>query len=198
MKKLFTFLMLFSTAFCFSQVEFGAKAGATYSTYKPGGYDNEVFGKYYEHKPGFYVGGFVDVVIEGNLNVQADLLLSQTGTILNYTERPYDFKRTVTDYDIAIPVMLQYNFFGFYAEAGGQVRFGLSREYEYSDSNYFDSQYMFYDDNDGTDIVYGISFGIGYNISDHFSIGGRYFIESNNNERKEIARVFSFGIGYSF
>lgn len=175
-------------------MKFGAKAGANLSIYE----GKEAYGMadYYEYKPGFYVGGFVNVKIEGGFRAQADILLSQTGTILNYTERPYDFKRTVTDYAIAVPVMLQYNFFGFYAEAGGQVKFGLSREYEYEG---FEPQYMFYDDNDGKDTVFGVVFGIGYNISDHLSIGGRYFIESNKkDERKEIARVFSFGLGCSF
>lgn len=191
--KLITTLFIFATTIGFAQVKFGAKAGANYSVYQ--GKDAYGMQDYYEHKPGFYVGGSVNVTIEGGFNVQADVLLSQAGTILNYTERPYEFKRTVTDYAVAIPVMFRYNFFGFYAEAGGQVNFGLSREYEYAD---FEPLYMFYDKNDGTDIVYGVSFGIGYNISDHFSVGGRYFIESNNDELKEIARVFSFGIGYSF
>lgn len=191
--NLITIVFIFATTIGFAQVKFGAKAGAKYSVYE----GKEAYGMqdYYEYKPGFYVGGFVNVPIGVSFSVQGDLLFSQTGAILDYTEEPYDFKRTVTDYAIAVPVMLRYNFFGFYAEAGGQVNFGLSREYEYEG---YEPQYMFYDDNDGTDIVYGIAFGIGYNISDHFSIGGRYFIESNNDELKEIARVFSFGVGYSF
>jgi hypothetical protein len=135
-----------------AQFKIGAKAGVAM---------NGMFGKdnyydKYETRPvcGFRAGVVGEYILNNKLSVSAELLYARQGYSLHIEKTETDFAwndlfykldEDIFSNHLNIPIMLQYNFGGFYVEAGPQVGFCLggksnsSGEYTYTgvDEDYF-------------------------------------------------------------
>lgn len=138
-----------------AQISFGAKGGLNLSNFSGTLTDRKI-------KPGFHIGGLVNIPVAKQLSVQPELQYSSEGSKLN--ERIYNLGY------INIPVLLKYNHTsGFYGEAGPQIGILTAAKY------------------DGADVKSGLNktniglgFGLGYKMESGFGFGARYTLGFTN------------------
>ncbi|MBP5240851.1 MAG: PorT family protein [Bacteroidales bacterium] len=135
-----------------AQFKIGAKAGVAVN----GMFGKDSFYDKYEVKPvcGFNVGIVGEYMINEKMSISAEVLYARQGYSLHIEKTETDFAwndlfykldEDIFSNHLNIPIMLQYNFGGFYVEAGSQVGFCLggksnsSGEYTYTgvDEDYF-------------------------------------------------------------
>ncbi len=121
MKKLLIILFLLGGTASFAQkFSAGIKAGANFSNFTGGNFD-EVKKKAIV---GFNGGGFLNFSF-GALSLQPEALVSTQGARIDSVNKSFDWKVTYA----TIPVMLKYRTMGgFYLEAGPQFGFKISEE----------------------------------------------------------------------
>ena len=186
-----------------SKINFGLKAGANYSKYVKSGES------VYKRKPGFYVGGFSSVEINDKFNLQPELLFSLQGTsseIKNiefresYDELPIvgDFKTNTNEYALILPLMARYSVSpAFFFEAGPQPGFIFKRQEKLVESPTSDPQFNQVYEKNITSFDLGVAIGLGFNLSDAFTVNARYYnslIERNIDNIK--SSIFNLGIEY--
>jgi hypothetical protein len=98
---------------------FGVKAGANFANLKYKADDESESG---DMKIGFHVGGFVNVPLGSTFSFQPEVVFSGEGS----KDEEDDIETTLKLNYINIPLLLQYNASGFYAETGPQIGFNLS------------------------------------------------------------------------
>jgi hypothetical protein len=197
---------------CFSQnstIRFGLKAGANYSKFTPNlKVDGTDFVKY-QRKTGFYAGGFLQLGIADKLNFQPELIFAVQGTgvlIQDIQLTDKNGERTVSDYEsninestLAIPLVIRYNFTeDFFLDGGPQIGYIFDRNENIKKDPFAEfgnpSQLMEYD-YDKFDL--GLTFGTGYNLSQTFTLNGRFFFGLFERDNAVKSSVFNLGLEYN-
>lgn len=174
MKKLILGLAITASSLAFAQttantslkppITYGIKGGVNFTESL-----STEFIEIHKEKVGFYAGGFLNIPISKHFSIQPEALYTMTGTkgraYFASNDQWYDY--TSTDYLLAVPVMLQYNFNPkIYLEAGPQATILLSRNTKIeTNAGYFDSKNTFTVD---------LGIGAGYNITPNLGINARY------------------------
>lgn len=182
-----------------NQFEFGIKGGANFSKYS----GTLVVGDY-NHKFGFYAGGFGNYSISDKLKIQPEVLFALQGSNFAFNDfratpdsYPIDFKTAITETTISIPIVLQYYVVNrFYLEDGPQVGIILDiKEKLKSPSDDGDFGEIPIGDYDTFD--FGLAAGLGYDLTENLSLNFRYFlglIERDVIEMK--SSVLNLGLEY--
>ena len=199
-KIILTAVAVFGFAFANAQeVKFGVKGGLNISNFS-----GDVEGN--KSRIGYLVGGFAEIKISEKFSIQPELLYSAQG--VNFKESGSGFtneEKQINGY-LNIPVMAK----GYVApkvsiEVGPQIGFLLnskSKVEETVDGDVYsveaDTKKFF----ESTD--FGLNFGLGYDLTEKLSIGGRYNLGLSNilkdaEEGEKVKNsVFSFSVGYKF
>ena len=164
-------------------------------------------------KTGFTAGLMVEIPVAKNFSIQPELLYSQQGTKISFSDQDVtnsNYKSTIDLNYLNIPVMLKYYVLkGLSVQAGPQIGILLKANNEYNDN------FLGYDNHENLDlkkystgIDTSLNFGLGYQYKDKFYTDLRYnisysnvFKESDvnyviNNDMKN--RVFQITVGYFF
>lgn len=195
MKKVFLALVLLTTATIVTQaqIKYGLKAGANF--YQLSGKDAEDAGleESRKMKIGIAGGAFVNIPINETFSVQPELLYSMEGNL----QKEGDVKVDIALNYVNIPILLQYNASGFYAELGPQIGFLTSAKLKVTDE----------DDEDIKDSFKGVNFsaaiGLGYKLESGFGFGARYnlglaSIFDTEEDVKISSSGFHIGVFYTF
>jgi hypothetical protein len=195
MKKVFLAFVLLTTATIVTQaqIKYGLKAGANF--YQIGGSDAEEFEESRKMKIGLAGGAFVNIPINETFSVQPELLYSMEGN----KQKEGDLSATVNLGYVNIPIMLQYNASGFYAELGPQVGFLTTAKYKLDDGT--DEEEI-----DVKDSFKGINFsaaiGLGYKLESGLGFGARYSLGLSSIADAEDTKItssgFHIGVSYTF
>lgn len=193
MKKVLLFLGIVSVcSFANAQsTTFGVKAGANF--YQMGGEDGKDL-EAQKMKIGFNVGGFANIAFSEQFSFQPELLYSSQGAL----QKEGDDKIKWNLGYINVPLMIQYNASGFYAETGPEIGFLMSAKIKYEFGG--DSESM-----DVKDELKGINFGwglgLGYKLQNNLGIGARYVLGLSNivdsDEVKYTQNGFHVGLFYT-
>lgn len=193
MKKVLLFLGIVSVcSFANAQsTTFGVKAGANFFQF--GGDDGKDL-EAQKMKIGFNVGGFANIAFSEQFSFQPELLFSNQGTL----QKEGDDKVVWNLNYINIPLMVQYNASGFYAETGPEVGFLISAKAKYDiggDSESVDIKEQFKGFN------FGWGLGLGYKLQNNLGIGARYVLGLANIIDSDDAKVtqngFHVGLFYT-
>lgn len=155
-KSIFAALLLVSTAGFAQSFQLGLKAGANFSNFTGGNFDN------LDKKMivGFHGGAFVNFGFGDHLSLQPEVLFSTQGAKLKSSTDEENFKVSY----INIPVLLKYRFTGgFYLEAGPQVGFKVNEDVPDMTVEDFAKS---------TDV--SVAGGLGFHSNSGFGIGARY------------------------
>jgi opacity protein-like surface antigen len=178
MKKLsILFIVLLSAYSVNAQMfKFGLKGGANFSSLEG---DNIESSKY----TSFHVGGLVEISLLENLSVQPELLYSSQGAKFD--------EAAVEDINynyITVPVMAKFYLVSkkFSLEAGPQFSFLINQNV----SDQFKAE----------SFDFAVAGGLGYNITEHFFVQGRYVLglTQANKEAEVTNRVIQLSLGYIF
>ncbi len=165
------------------------------------------------NKTGFTAGVMVEVPLAKNFSLQPELLYSQQGTKISFSDPDVtnsQFKSTIDLNYLNIPVMLKYYVVkGLSIQAGPQIGILLKANNKYQDN------FLGYENKEtlnlkeySTGIDTSVNFGLGYQFKDKFYTDLRYNVsylnvfkegDANhfiNNDMKN--RVFQITIGYFF
>lgn len=158
MKKICLILAVFSTLFAHSQkFQFGAKAGANFSNFLGGNFDNVDK----KTNVGFHGGLFLRFKLS-KFAIQPEAMISTQGARIDSVSGNYNWKITY----INVPVMLQFfTAAGIYFEAGPQVGFRISDDIENETLKNF-----------ANDLDLSIAAGLGIRGKKGLGIGARYFV----------------------
>ncbi|MCU0359069.1 MAG: PorT family protein [Cyclobacteriaceae bacterium] len=139
------------------------------------------------YKTGFIVGLAVQFPISDMISIQPELLYHQKGYKLSDEFDGLNYNETVTLNYLELPIMVNFAFGNFYANAGPFLAYGLGGKYklEYSaqgDTETFEGDVKFGDEPDdpGDDwyvdvpLEYGLAIGAGYKLFDKILIDARY------------------------
>ncbi|OUL64053.1 hypothetical protein B8T70_01965 [Flavobacterium sp. AJR] len=164
-------------------------------------------------KTGFTGGIMVEVPISKNFSLQPELLYSQQGTKVSFSDSDVtnsNYKSTIKLNYLNIPLILKYYVLeGLSIQAGPQIGILLKANNKYQDN------FLGYENHDNfnlkgysSGVDTSLNFGLGYQFKDKFYADARYnisysnvFKESDvnyfiNNDMKN--RVFQISIGYFF
>lgn len=156
-------------------------------------------------KPGFHVGGLVDIAFGPHFSVQPQLLLAMKGGKIEQSGSATDF----TFYTIDLPINLVYNYNGFFIGAGPNLSYGISGKGEATGSPEVD---LYEDDALGPDskfkrfevganVMMGYRFPGGFMLSSNWTPGLSDIFEeasSSTGTGKANNSFFGFSIGYVF
>lgn len=165
------------------------------------------------NKTGFTAGVMVEVPLTKNFSLQPELLYSQQGTKISFSDPDVtnsQFKSTIDLNYLNIPVMLKYYVVkGLSIQAGPQIGILLKANNKYQDN------FLGYENKEtlnlkeySTGIDTSVNFGLGYQFKDKFYTDLRYNVSYSNvfkegdanhfinNDMKN--RVFQITIGYFF
>lgn len=149
-----------------SDIRFGAKAGLNISTL---GGDSSLS---YDPKPGFHLGGVLEIPFSDKIILQPEALISLQGS-------GGFFQDDLNFWYLNVPVMAKYNVWDeLYIEAGPQLALLLSNNL---DGNVFGTGLAFDTTNS---IDFGLAVGAGYRLDDNFYFQLRFnagFINSIEN-----------------
>lgn len=162
---------------------FGAKAGLNVSTLS----SNSLYD--YTGKPGFHIGGVVEIPFSDMFLLQPEALFSLQGSGYDYVG--YDDDNTNLFY-FTVPVLLKYNVWDeLYIEGGPQIGILLG---DNVDDAYPGLEY------DTNMIDAGLAFGAGYRLNDNFYFQGRFNIGFINaiEDTTSKNRVFQLSAVYFF
>jgi hypothetical protein len=186
MKKLFMIAIALITFQCVqAQTRIGVKAGVNFATFEGDDVDNA------EMYTAFHGGLFANIPISEMLSVQPEAFYSGQGA--KYTVLGAEVTSKLNY--INIPVMLQFNASGFYAEIGPQLGVLLSSSIDGGGISFdTDNAYK------TTDIGAGI--GLGFKLDSGFGAGVRYTMgltsidDIGDGDVKNA--VISLGVQYAF
>lgn len=165
------------------------------------------------NKTGFTAGVMIEVPLAKNFSLQPELLYSQQGTKISFSDPDVtnsQFKSTIDLNYLNIPVMLKYYVVkGLSIQAGPQIGILLKANNKYQDN------FLGYENKEtlnlkeySTGIDTSVNFGLGYQFKDKFYTDLRYNVSYSNvfkegdanhfinNDMKN--RVFQITIGYFF
>ncbi len=202
-------ILILTTSTIFGQdksANIGFKGGANFGKYTP---NKDLVD--YNFQLGFYVGGFYKVQLEEKWQFQSELLLALQGSKVGTKDNPltgfngvpisntatFDFDYNVYELTISIPLLLKlYVFEEFYLESGPQFGFVLNRKIT-SSQVLLDGNDNSFVKEDGDNFDFGVSLGVGHDISDDLSVNLRTFsglVKRNDNIK---SFVINFGIEYN-
>lgn len=173
---LFVALLFINTTAQAQIIQFGLKGGANFSNLEGDG----VKGSTYTN---FHFGAVAELKLLENLSIQPELLYSSQGTKINEA----GFKDINYNY-ITVPVLAK-----FYLttkklslEAGPQFAFLVNENVA--------------DQFEGETFDFAATVGLGYNITKHFFIQGRYVLglTEANKDAEVTNRVIQLSAGYKF
>ncbi|TDP00685.1 porin family protein [Flavobacterium sp. 245] len=165
------------------EVKFGVKGGLNFANLG-GDFDGDLV-------TSFHVGGLAEIKLTDKFAVQPEVLVSGQGT--DFSEDGFNSLVKLTY--LNIPVMAKYYVIERLSlEAGPQIGFLLSAKNEDVDvKDSFKS------------VDFGLNFGAGYDITEHFFAGVRYNLGLSNvadfpdeADFKTNNSVFSVSVGYKF
>jgi hypothetical protein len=170
MRKIFfiTALVLLAVAVN-AQATFGLKAGANFSSLKFTGDESENM----DTKIGLNIGGLANIPISDMFSVQPELVYSMEGA----KEEEDDVEIKINLNYINVPVLLQYNSSGFFAETGPQIGFltGAKTKVEFDDEEVEED---IKDELEGINLSWAI--GLGYKLPSGFGFNARYNLGLSN------------------
>ena len=188
MKKLFMIVLSVMTIHAAqAQTRIGVKAGANFATFEGSDVENA------KMRTSINAGLFANFAFSEMLSVQPEVFYSGQGA--KYTVLGTEITAKA-DY-INIPVLLQFNASGFYAEIGPQLGILMSSSIE-GGGIAFDTQ----DAYKSTDIGAGI--GLGFKLDSGFGAGVRYTmgltsIDNSSGDKADVKNaVISVGLHYAF
>jgi hypothetical protein len=145
---------------------FGVKAGVNLANLKAKSGDESESG---DMKIGFHAGGFVNVPIGETFAFQPEVLFSTEG----FKEEEDDEKMTLKLNYINVPLLLQYNASGFFAETGPQIGFNMSAKAKI-ESGGQDLEVDVKDEMGIKSTAFSWVVGLGYKTQSGFGFGARY------------------------
>ncbi|WDF65322.1 porin family protein [Flavobacterium sp. KACC 22763] len=192
------------------KVKLGVKAGLNISSLSFD--ENELDSS---SKTGFTAGLMAEIPLAKNFSVQPELLYSQQGMKLSYSDpevQNSNYKSTIALNYLNIPVMLKYYVVkGLSIQAGPQVGILLKANNKYQDN------FLGYDNHEKMDLKdysngvdASVNFGLGYQFKDKFYADARYNLSYTNVFKDVTAntnyiinsdmknKVFQITIGYFF
>jgi hypothetical protein len=183
-------------------MKFGVKAGVNISN---GAGDVEDA----DSKIGLHIGGFAEFMFSEKFAFQPELLYSMQG--YKYEESATFFGETVSveekiklDY-INVPLIFKYYVTeGLAIEAGPQIGFLMSANYEYEASGGGESESEDEDIKDAyKSIDYGLNVGVSYTLDMGVMFGARYYygladIDDTSDDFDEKNSVIQVSVGYKF
>jgi hypothetical protein len=149
---------------------FGIKAGANFANLKASSGDDD---ESMDMKIGFHVGGFVNIPIGETFAFQPELVYSAEGA----KESEDDDELKINLGYINVPLLLQYNASGFFAETGPQVGFLLSAKSKF-DIGGDETETDIKDELKGTAFSWVV--GLGFKTQSGFGVGARYNLGLSN------------------
>lgn len=207
MKKMFfvAALAVFGMNSADAQVSFGVKAGPQMTNLIGDGADE------LDSKIGFNVGGYANIRFSEQLAFQPEVLFSQQGAKVDYTETiagaTYEYDGKVNLSYINLPLMLKwYAYEGLNFEFGPQVGFNVAgkfKETEKVSGTGTDLDGTFETEGDIEDLEtvdFGLNIGAGYELPMGLNFGIRYshgltdIIKDSDSKNSVIA----LGVGYTF
>jgi hypothetical protein len=195
MKKVFLAIVVLTTVSfaAQSQIKYGLKAGANFYQLSGKDVEDAGFDEGRKMKIGIAGGAFVNIPINETFSVQPELLYSMEGNKQEIDDATGELKLNYVN----IPIMLQYNASGFYAELGPQVGFLTSAKYKVTGLG----------EEDYKDFFKGVNFsaaiGLGYKMASGFGFGARYnlglaSIIDSDEDIKISSSGFHIGVSYTF
>ncbi|MBB4802331.1 opacity protein-like surface antigen [Flavobacterium nitrogenifigens] len=192
------------------KVKLGVKAGLNISSLT---FDENELNS--SNKNGFTVGLMAEIPLTKNFFVQPELLYSQQGMKLSYSDAEVEnshYKSTLSLNYLNVPVMLKYYVLkGLSVQAGPQVGILLKANNKYQDN------FLGYDNHEKMDLKdysngvdASVNFGLGYQFKNKFYADVRYnmsytdvFKEVTSNTNYSINsdmknRIFQVTVGYFF
>jgi len=192
MKRLFFVVAICSLAFASNaQVKFGVKAGANF--YKFSGSDTDFEDESPDMKVGIAGGGMVNIPINEMFSVQPELLYSMEGA--KYSISGVDLKFNVNF--INVPILIQYNSSGFYAETGPQIGFLTSAKVKVEDEEEDYKEFF-------KSTAFSWAIGLGYRLPSGIGFGARYNLglsslaDDDDDDTDIKSSGFHIGISYLF
>lgn len=189
MKRIFILVLAvagFATAN--AQLSFGGKAGLNLSTFAGEDADES------KMKPGFHIGGLIQVPITESLIFQPELVFSTQGAKFKeeYMGESYEYKIN-TSY-LNIPLLAKYQTAsGFFGETGPQFGFLMSAKAK-GEGESEDVKESF------KKLDFAWAFGLGYKMENGLGINARYNLGLSNlpddGEGKLKNSVFQVGVFY--
>lgn len=190
------------------KVKLGVKAGLNISNLTFN--ESELNSK---SKTGFTAGFMVEIPVAKNFSLQPELLYSQQGTKISFSDNEVTnshYKSTIDLNYLNIPVMLKYYVLkGLSVQAGPQIGILLKANNKYQDNFLGYDNHESFDLKDySTGIDTSVNLGLGYQFKNKFYTDLRYNISYSNvfkegdvnhfinNDMKN--RVFQITIGYFF
>lgn len=136
-------------------------------------------------KTGFTAGIMVEIPIAKNFSLQPELLYSQQGTKITFSDEEVTnshYKSTIELNYLNIPVMLKYYVIkGLSVQAGPQIGILLKANNKYQDNFLgYDSQGNFNLKEYSSGIDTSVNFGLGYQLKNKFYTDVRYNISYSN------------------
>lgn len=187
LKNLFVVILMLSIQPAFAQLQLGIKAGANFSNFTGGDFQNIET----ESLTRPYAGAYVRWRFANNLGLQPEVLFSEQGAKLKSGADEFEAKVSY----INIPIMLQYHFGNLYAELGPQVGFKLDEDTPDGASEDFVKS---------NDVALAV--GLGFETKIGLGINARYImgltgvgnIESPDYDSDFKNGVFQLGLFYTF
>ena len=202
MKKIIlTAVAVFGFAFANAQeVKFGVKGGLNIANVS-----GDVEGN--KSRIGYLVGGFAEIKISEKFSIQPELLYSAQGVNFKEEGIGFSYEGKQNNGYLNIPVMAKvYVTPKVSIEVGPQIGFLLNSKSKVEGTEdgdvIFSGEEDTKDDFESTD--FGLNFGLGYDLTEKLSIGGRYNLGLSNilkdaEEGEKVKNsVFSFSLGYKF
>lgn len=184
---------------------FGIKGGANANTFylKTEGTGSDT--RYSLTKPGFHIGGIVDIKFSDHFSVQPQLLFVNKGgkITLSGNETEFNF------YTIDVPINLLYNYNGFFIGAGPNFSVGVSAKGKVTgqpDIDLYDDDALGVGSNFkrfemGVNGTMGFRFPSGFMFAMNYTPGLTDIVEENSGgtgSAKSHNSFWGFSIGYMF
>jgi hypothetical protein len=212
MKKNILFLLfIIAPLLSFSQdktTSFGVKGGFIYSnaidnmelsmpTHIPAKYNGKI---------GFQIGGYANIKINNKVSIQPELLVTKSGSKATiafkdlggvYTSQDnvfYQFtKAEINEYNIQIPVLLNFNFEKLFLEIGPQFGYTIKRDISYTDAPLNTKFILKNEASDNFEI--SANLGVGYYLSNRYKANIRYGYGITKKQNLQ-SSILSLGVAY--
>jgi len=176
-----------------SGTSFGLKAGLNLANVKSKFGDETETG---DSKPGFHVGAYANIPFSENLSFNPELLYSAEGS----KDEESGEKTTMKLNYLQLPLLVQYNASGFFAETGPQVGLllGAKNKWEYEDE---DGEEDIKDELNSTSFSWAV--GAGFRTTSGLGIGARYnlglsnLVKDGDDDFKVKSNVIQISLSYT-
>lgn len=175
---------------------FGVKAGMNVSSASVSSTVQELKSLNFSARPGFHIGGLVNVSILKFLQVEADLMYSNMRYDATATDVTGEAtSNTAVNHYLNIPIALKYNpIAGLYVEAGPQYGFLMTGDLRLANLNLLNA-----DNRKNSEV--SIFVGAGYKFGNKILVNARYMWGLNDSSRilgNVKNRNFQISLGYLF